>query len=234
MSHNIIRKIIQKTGIDIRRYKSETNRLAWLSDLDIQSVFDVGANIGQFAAEIREALPHATIYSFEPLKDCFESLNTSRKHDTAFFSYNSALGEKTGTETIQRSSYAPSSSLLPMADSHKELFPHTAQQIPETIQIRKLDDVFAEIKPKGALLIKVDTQGYEDKVIAGGMNAFRAARVALMETSFVELYKGQPLFGSIYQKMLELGFVYRGALHQKIDKKTGEVIFEDSIFIRLK
>lgn len=232
MLKNPLRKVIQSAGIDIHRYHPEADRLAWLSNLGIQTVFDIGANVGQFAAEIRDALPQAQIYSFEPLKECFEKLNTAFKADTHFQSFNCALGEAESVMTMNKSAYTPSSSLRPMADSHKELFPHTKENKPEMIKVRRLDDVFAELNPSREILIKVDTQGYEDKVIAGGLHAFSQARAVLIEASFVELYEGQPLFDDIYQKMRNFGLVYRGALHQKIDKQTGEVIFEDAIFVR--
>lgn len=226
------RKALRKLGIDVRKYRSEIDRLNWLKSLNIRSVLDVGANTGQFAAEIRKALPEAFIYSFEPLNDCFKALEASRANDAKFKAFNYALGENDSTSTIHRSSYSLSSSLLPMATSHKELFPHTKDNTPEKIEVRKMDGIFSTIPLEENILIKVDTQGYEDKVIAGGPKTFSRAKVLIMEVSFVALYEGQPLFDSIYQKLKALGFSYAGALHQKINPKTGEVIFEDAIFVR--
>lgn len=224
--------MLNKAGLDLRRHHPEADRLAWLSGMNIQTVFDIGANIGQFATEIRAALPDAQIYSFEPLAGCYGKLVGAFKGDQKFRAFNYALGERAEKIAMNRSAYTPSSSLLPMADSHKELFPHTKDSLPETIEVRRLDDVWAELKPVGEVLIKADTQGYEARVIAGGLEAFKQARAVLIEASFVELYEGQPLFDDIYQKLKALGFVYKGALHQKINNKTGEVIFEDAIFTR--
>lgn len=223
---------MNKLGVDIHRVHASVDRLTWLKSLNIRSIFDIGANIGQFAMEIRETLPGAQIYSFEPLKECYSKLDYAFKGDSRFKAFNCALGETDSTMTMNKSSYTPSSSLRSMADSHKEFFPHTKDSSTEIIKIRKLDGVFAELNPMKEILIKVDTQGYEDKVIAGGPKAFNQAKVVLIEASFVELYRGQPLFDNIYQKMRSFGFVYEGALHQKIDPKTGKVIFEDAIFVR--
>jgi len=232
MSRNKFRQAINKLGLDLHRHHPVADRLAWLEGLNIRTVFDIGANIGQFASEIRGALPAAQIYSFEPLAGCYARLTGAFREDQKFRAFNYALGEKAEKIAMNRSAYTPSSSLLPMANSHKELFPHTKDSSPETIEVRRLDDVWTELKPAGEVLIKADTQGYEAKVIAGGLEAFRQAKAVLIEASFVELYKGQPLFDDIYQKLKTLGFVYKGALHQKINNKTGEVIFEDAIFIR--
>ncbi len=229
---NPLRKIIQRLGIDVHKHRTTTSQLTWLRDLNIQTVFDIGANVGQFATEIRAELPDAQIYSFEPLSECYTKLTQTFKRDSHFKAFNCALGETTSSMTMNKSSYTPSSSLRPMATSHKELFPHTAQSKPETISIKRLDDMWSELNPQKNILIKVDTQGYEDKVIAGGMNAFASASTAIIEASFVQLYEGQPLFNDIYQKMISFGFKYQGSLHQKLNKKTGEVLFEDAIFIK--
>lgn len=229
---NPIRKILNKAGIDLHRYHPTADRLAWLSSLNINLVFDIGANIGQFAAEIRERLPLAQIYSFEPIKECYEQLIVNFVNDKNFRAFNCALGETDGSLNMNKSPYTPSSSLLVMADSHKQLFPHTKNNKSESIDIRRLDEVSNEINLEKEILIKVDTQGYEDKVIAGGMKTFLQAKVTIMEASFICLYEGQPLFDDIYEKMKSLGFAYNGALHQKINPKTGEVIFEDAIFVR--
>ena len=119
-----------------------------------------------------------------------------------------------------------------MAESHKTLFPHTKDSVPETIGVKRLDDVFRELKIEKEILIKVDTQGYEDKVMAGGTNIFSVARVTIIEASFIRLYENQPLFDDIYKKMRLFGFVYHSALRQKINSKNGEIIFEDAIFTR--
>jgi FkbM family methyltransferase len=231
MSHPL-RTLANLVGLDIHRYHAAPNQLAWLRDKDIQTVFDIGANVGQFAQEIRAALPQASIYSFEPLSECYSKLVHTFKHDAQFKAFNYALGEKEERISMNKSSYTPSSSLRPMANSHKELFPHTKDSSPETIRIRRLDDVWNEIRPAKKVLIKVDTQGYEDKVIAGGLTAFKQAEVVLIEASFIQLYEGQPLFDDIYKQLKTLGFSYHGVLHQKLNNKTGEVIFEDAIFVR--
>ena len=160
MPRNPLRKAFQTLGIDIHRHRPSADRLAWLRSLEIRTVFDIGANVGQFAMEIREELPQAQIYSFEPLQECFAKLNIAFRNSPNFKAFNYALGETEGSMPMNKSFYTPSSSLRDMADSHKELFPHTKESAPETIQIRRLDDVFAELKPQPGILIKADTQGY--------------------------------------------------------------------------
>lgn len=37
----------------------------------INTVLNIGANVGQFVETIRRAVPQAMMYSFEPLKECY-------------------------------------------------------------------------------------------------------------------------------------------------------------------
>jgi len=229
---NPIRKLVQKTGFDLHRYQPQINRLSYFKTFDFLTVLDIGANTGQFVKEIRQILGDIQIYSFEPLKECFETLEKKFGKGNKFKAFNYALGEIEKEVEMNKSAYTPSSSILSMSETHKNLFPHTKEQTTEKIKIKRLDDVRGELNLLKEILIKVDVQGFEDKVIEGGKETFKKAKVILIENSFVELYEGQPLFDDTYQRLKSLGFKYRGNTQQKIDKKSGQIISEDSIFTK--
>lgn len=231
MKH-FLRKLIQKTGFDFHKYRPQPDRAKLWRNLNIKTVLDIGANTGQFALSIRTALPEAQIYSFEPLKSCFEDLIASRTEDIKFRAFNCALGDINGEVEMHKSAYSPSSSILEMSQVHKTLFPHTKEHTSEKIKIKRLDEVVKDLNLQKEILIKVDVQGFEDKVLAGGQQTFALAKAVIMELSFVELYKGQALFDTIYENLKSLGFEYKGSLQQKVDKHSGEIISEDSLFIR--
>lgn len=228
----LIRKPLNLAGIDIKKYRPTVDSLKWLEKYDIKTVIDIGAHTGQFAKEIRDKLPQAKIYSFEPLKDCYQGLVQNMKEDKNFKAYNFALGDRESKQEINRSVSSPSSSLLPMGDLHEEMYPHTKGGSKEEIEVKRLDDVFKNSDLEKEIMVKIDVQGYEDKVIAGGTNVISQAKIALLEVSFQELYKGQALFNEIYDIMKKLGFRYQGRIQQRINPKTGEVLYEDSIFIK--
>lgn len=228
----LIRKPLNLVGIDIKKYRPAIDHLKWLGKYDIKTILDIGAHTGQFAKEIREKLPQSKIYSFEPLKDCYQKLLQNMSEDKNFKAYNFALGDKESKQEINRSVSSPSSSLLPMGNLHEEMYPHTKGGSKEEIEVKRLDDVFKNSDLEKEILVKIDVQGYEDKVIDGGINIISQAKIALLEVSFQELYKGQALFGEIYDIMKKLGFRYQGRIQQRINPKTGEVLYEDSIFIK--
>ena len=84
---------------------------------------------------------------------------------------------------------------------------------------------------EGDLLIKMDVQGFEDKVIGGGIDTIKRASILIVETSFQTLYADQPLFEDIYD-LLKEDFRYMGAINQNRSQIDGNMLYEDSIFIR--
>ena len=204
----------------------------WLQELGIRTLLDIGANVGQYASLIRAILPQAQIYSFEPIESCFRQLNERMQNDTRFKAFQYALGDRPGKTQINRNEHTPASSLLKMADLHRRHYAYAVVTEPETICVECLDDIAVRLDLEPPLMLKIDVQGYEDKVIAGGVKTIRKAKLVVVETSFEELYKGQPLFDTIYEKMKGLGFVYHGSNHQVRSATERRVLQENSVFIR--
>jgi len=226
-----VRGLCRSCGLDVRRIP-RYRPFAWLEDWNIRTVLDVGANTGQFAALIHQALPRARVYSFEPLADCCKRLEQNMAGVSGFQAFDFALGDTTGRTQIHRSDAPESSSLLPMGDLHRTAFPHTAKTHVETIEIRRLDEVARDLEIDDDILIKVDVQGTEDKVISGGQQMFSRASVLIMETTFVPLYQDQVLFDAIYDRLRRMGFTYMGTEHIVRNPQTGRVLQCDSLFLR--
>jgi FkbM family methyltransferase len=225
-----IKALLRRLGYDIVRYRPVWGTL--LPSHGIQTVLDIGANDGSTAVAMRARFPEAEIISFEPLKDCYERLQQQMEGDPHFRAFNLALGEESGSSTIHRSASDPSSSLLPMAELHKDLYPHSASHTDETITIKRLDDVLKNENLAKPILIKIDVQGFEASVIKGGKEIITQSSVVLVENSFTTLYEGQALFGEVHNLLQGLGFSYRGRSETHYNTKTGEPIYEDSVFIK--
>jgi FkbM family methyltransferase len=221
---------VRLRGIDVRMFESLYK--PWLVNADIHTIFDVGANTGQFARAIHEILPEAYIYAFEPLADCFTALERAMRHVTHFQAFNTALGDKEGEAVFYRSAWSPSSSLRPMGHLHKEYFPDTAQQSQEIVRVRRLDDYADALKIQDNVLVKLDVQGCEDKVIQGGERLLQRVKILIVETSMVPLYEGQPLFRDLFMMLDHLRFTYHGELSQFASPIDGSILQTDAIFMR--
>ena len=204
----------------------------WLKEKNIKTIFDIGANTGQFAWQFHRLFPDAEIYSFEPLKNCYNEMLKRMENVQKFHAFNFALGDKTGKAEIHHNDYSPSSSLLPMEELHKKAFPFTEKVNIEEIDIRCLDDIAGHLDLKDDVLVKIDVQGFEDKVILGGGTLISRASVLILETSFRPLYKGQLLFDDIYEMLKKKGFVYSGTEHTIRNPNDGSILQCDSIFCK--
>lgn len=236
---NLLKKVIKETfrlfNLDVKKIQlAEKNKFSWLKQMRIRTVFDIGANIGQFVKQIHNILPEANIYSFEPIKDCFEQLQKTMGSTMNFRVFNCALGDKVNEPVIYKNEFSPASSLFEMTELCKEAFPHTAQSTKEKVSIKRLDDAVREfnLELKENILIKIDVQGYEDKVIAGGRSVISRAKVIIAEVSFWELYKNQKLFNDIYQLLTGLGFKYKGNIEQIMNPIDGRPLQADAIFLK--
>lgn len=237
LAKKTIKNILATLDLKVTRINrsrvSEENKFQWLRDLNIRTVIDIGASKGNTVKEFHQLFPQAAIYAFEPLAGCAELIKKKMAGTANFCLYSLALSDHEGETTFWRSEYSGASSLLPMADLHKTLFPHTAKQFPEKVQVTTLDKVLGDKNLEKNILIKIDVQGEEGKVIVGGQEIISRAKVIICETSYQPLYENQPLFGDIFKQLSALGFVYAGIWGEDFHSpQDGRPLQQDSIFLK--
>tara|TARA_R100001143_G_C3358323_1_gene133933 strand:+ start:1621 stop:2394 length:774 start_codon:yes stop_codon:yes gene_type:complete len=236
---NWIKKPFRAIGTDIIRRKNNPElTLLGLYRRPFSTIIDVGANKGQFVQKIFSFFPNADIYCFEPLNEPFIKLtewaNTQRCNIRAF---NLAIGdEDKDVEIYLHKAHTPSSSLLTTTTLNESHFPIIKEQKKITVQQKTLDHAFEDENinisdlPRD-ILIKLDVQGYEEHVIAGGQRVFSQASACILEINLDALYKGQAEFKVIVDMMTNLGYRYAGNLTQHY-AEDGHCIFLDAVFLR--
>ena len=95
-----------------------------------------------------------------------------------------------------------------------------------------LDTVFAGKALAPPVLLKLDVQGYEAKVIEGGKATLARTRWVVAETSLRPLYEGEPLFLDLVRMMGEYGFRFLRPVGWLSDPRNGEVLQLDALFER--
>lgn len=203
----------------------------WLLDKHFATILDIGANTGQFARKMRTFFPEAKIISFEPIPSVYEQLKKNFSGDTRFEAYCCGLGEKEETATFFLNESTASSSLLKMQD-HTLHFAAATVAEPIEVVIRRLDDVLANHPLPRPILVKIDVQGFEDKVITGGTDVLKQADMVISEVSYVPLYEGQKLFNDIYDQIKALGFLYHGNYEQLHSPANNMPLQGDAIFMK--
>jgi FkbM family methyltransferase len=228
--------LLRPVGFDlIRRYRVPRTTFMGLRRFPINTIVDVGANRGQFAEEALAFFPHAHIISFEPQPSVFEALTrraaTRSGHITPV---NVALGDTEGTTRMQvHVDWDYSSSLLATTSLAHKLYPYQREQTTVDVRVTTLDHFFqqSELHLKPEILVKIDAQGYDDRVIRGGQAIFRQARACIVEINLDHLYEQQGSFKEIFELLDGFGYTYVGNLDQTY-ATDGHVVFIDGVFIR--
>ncbi|MBC8488105.1 MAG: FkbM family methyltransferase [Bacteroidetes bacterium] len=223
---------LTKNGINYNRYKLFDKQ--WILDSNIHTIIDIGANIGEFTLIFAELFPHAAIYAFEPLPECYNHLTAQTNHLHRIKTFNIGLGEQKFTRNIHQSSWHPASSFRTMGELHKRNYPHSAKIEEVSVKVDTLDNVLVNEKLEKNILIKLDVQGFEDEVIKGGLETIKKAKAIIVECSFQKLYEDESLFDGIYSLLQTLGFEYRGSLKQSVSKEDESYLQGDCIFISEK
>jgi FkbM family methyltransferase len=230
----LIKKAFNYVGVDIiRMHNSPEQTLIGLLNYPIRSIIDVGANKGQFARYISNLFPGAHIYCFEPLPEPFKKLNQwAEKRKEKVKAFNIALGDREGMiEMFVHVEHSPSSSFLKTSKICERLYPFAKKQISIPVKMTTLDNCIKRLNyTTPEILIKLDVQGYEDKVIKGGQETFNIAKACILEVSLDELYEDQATFKDISLLLYGSGYYYAGNLNQTY-APDGHVIFIDAVFI---
>jgi FkbM family methyltransferase len=199
----------------------------------ISLVLDVGANDGQFACELRADGYKGRIVSFEPLALHFGRLCKVAEGSPPWQPMQIALGAAEGKATINVAGNAGSHSILPMLPRHIQASPDAAYVGAEEIVVRKLDALFPSLCRQGdAVLLKIDTQGYEMSVLAGGEEALPRIALIQLELSFVELYEKAPLYDEVMKHLTSRGYRLAALFPGTSDRSSWELLQCDGLFLR--
>ena len=98
--------------------------------------------------------------------------------------------------------------------------------------MRKLDEYADQMELSSKTLLKIDVQGYEDRVLRGARKVLRKVDYVLVEVSVAPLYEGQAQFDPIYSFLLDSGFSYAGNLEQMLSPLDGSILQLDALFAR--
>ena len=199
---------LRRLGIEVSgtRWSVRERRQRMLSHYGIDVLLDVGANIGQYATEVRGAGYTGVIHSYEPLSGPFLGLEAASSADPRWHAHRVAVGDSTGSITINISEATKFSSALPIAERAKTESPDAAYVGSENVRLDTIDNLVADVEATN-LGLKIDVQGFEGSVLDGGATTLARARFLEMELSPRPVYDGQMLMLEALERLDRLGFV---------------------------
>lgn len=193
-----------------------TSIVQHLKESNVSSVFDVGANVGQFGLDIRRHGFQGQIVSYEPVKETFAVLyNTTIKHQP-WKAMQLGLGATESERTINISGNAGlSSSILEMGSLHLKNFLDSKTVAKQNISISTIDKQLEVLglQPH-EIMLKLDVQGFESEVLKGATRSLPKIPFCYLEVSITPLYEGEVSFLPILIELSKFGHevidVFRG------------------------
>jgi len=179
--------------------------------LEIDVVLDVGANYGQYRDLLRDQVGFTgTIVSFEPANEMFEHLRGRQPGDDRWILRKWGLGNENGTRSFHVTRKTGWSSFLPKrGDATTRVADSAELDHVETVEIRRLDDVIAEILPDHAsrrIFLKVDAQGFDLEVLRGSLGILPQVPALQTELEFVTVYEGAPDYLATLEFLQQQGY----------------------------
>jgi FkbM family methyltransferase len=233
-----IKRAIHSVGFDLKRYVTippdQARLMTMLSAHHVNLVFDVGANVGQFAKSLREIGYRGRIVSFEPLQEAWETLRQVSKTDPLWeIAPRGAIGAEDGEIEFHVAGDSQSSSILSMLDFTTKIIPEASYVGSVRVPLQRLDTVGPSyLCLDSVLFIKVDVQGFEDRVLKGASELLKRAVGLCLEVELVPLYEGQLLFHDILSDLVKLGFELWDLKPEYFDPEDARLIWGCGVFFR--
>ena len=227
-------QILEPFGAELvrKRPPAPCDSIEWLRKYPIRTFVDVGAHVGEYVELAAHLYPQASIWAIEPLGECVATLRGLQQKYPRLQVVAGAAGETEETATLHRGDSTPTSSLLDVSPDGMKWFPEATQRAGDEVQVKPLDSIVPLESAEREIFVKIDTQGFEDRVIRGGRRLLGAARIVQIEVSFRAIYSGQVLFPEIYDALRGLGLEFRGVKSQVCSHQDGAIVQAHAYFIR--
>ncbi|HEY4210562.1 MAG TPA: FkbM family methyltransferase [Steroidobacteraceae bacterium] len=227
-----VNRLLRHAGLELVRNPSgrDLRRIRLIAARNIEVVIDIGANEGQYGRRLRELGFRGWIHSYEPLPPALKRLRTRASADSKWKVFDLAVGETAGSATLHVAGNSESSSILTMARRHLDAEPLSKTVGSVEVRTTTLPQVLQQA-PEGRTLLKIDTQGYEDRVL-GAMNCLDRVDLIEVELSLLEVYAGQTLFREMDARIGAAGFELVSLADGFFDRSSGELLQMDAIYAR--
>ena len=176
----------------------------------VDCVFDVGANVGQYAKRLRQIGYLGLIISFEPNPSAFQQLEDAARSDRRWIVNQTALDSEVRNVTFNVMRSDQFSSLhMPDHSTTTAFQQMNAIEAKVPITTTTLDVAFADLRAQfnfSRPFLKMDTQGHDSHVVAGGAKCLSNFVGLQSELSLTPLYQDSLGFAETLNLYRSKGF----------------------------
>lgn len=164
----------------------------------LRYVVDVGANVGQWSGMLLNCIAPEKLIIAEPIPAAFAMLEKKFGNNPRVQLHNVAIGEREGVAKLKITRDTTGASLLQPREEMRAVIGSNWTVTSEVeVKMTTLDRLLADLSEIS--LLKIDVQGYEKSVLAGGKEVLAKTKFVLIELNFMSQYDGGSWFGEIHE-----------------------------------
>ena len=237
----LAKSVARTAGISLERYppiNTTPHHLRYLMrQLGINFVLDVGAHEGEYVRLLRKHVRYSgQVASFEPSAESFARLAAGCAGDRRWQGYAYALGRDPGFAELSLFGMTQLNSLLSPSSYGIEVFPTLGSRTAtQKVEVCRLDDVFDQVVqavPEPRVLLKIDTQGSDLRVLEGAAGVLDRVLALQVEVPLKPIYDGMAPLPELLGFLGELGFELTGVFPLARDPDHLRLLELDCILYR--
>lgn len=157
-------------------------------------IFDVGANKGQTIKRFQKVFENNLFFCFEPTKRICQKLKENFLHKKNIKIFNFGISNKVSKIKFFDYKYSSVNSFIPIDKkskfykARKEILNiKENEKFLETynVQITTIDKIVKKLKIDKIDILKIDTQGFEDKVLEGSSQLLKKGKIKVIELELI-------------------------------------------------
>jgi FkbM family methyltransferase len=169
-------------------------------------VYDIGAHTGAWAEMCNAVFASASFCLFEPQRSCHAEAKARQPAGADWQIMPVALGDQDATLSLFVTRNLTASSLYRPVESSPAGTSATSLIGEEEVRVWTLDEIVRVHSLPMPDLVKIDVQGYEARVLAGGRRTLAHAQRLIVESALHPLYEAQSLLPEVLGVLAGQGF----------------------------
>lgn len=246
----IIKKIFRSFGLEVKRHNPEFKNISFDKILlkilpNKPIILDVGANEGQSINKYLNLFSNPTIHAFEPLEEQFDNLKIKYGLKRNIYLNNCAVGESNYKKSFNKAKKSSTSSFNNFNYNSNWIKNRSIEQnvdvenffeVVKDVSITSIDNYCKKNELNSIDLLKIDTQGFEDKVLEGSKEMIKknAIKIIICEIMFDNAYDKYFSFSDIEKYVIPNNFRMVGLDLINNTLFSGLVFFADVMYLNKK